>query len=136
VKGWLGRAAASTAARGERGSRVLRWTRWYGRRGPVPEDRFQGPAEPYQGHWRQFPEPWPDEVEGDPRVPDLLDHALDDLPATWQAVLRRRDIPGEPGSTAAHALGVTPDQERHLLNEARAAIRRRLALLLGRGDPW
>jgi RNA polymerase sigma-70 factor (ECF subfamily) len=136
VKGWLGRAAAGTARRGERGSRVVRWTRWYGRRGPVPEDRFQGPGEPHPGHWRQFPEPWPDGVEADPRVPDLLDHALDDLPAPWQDAVRRRDIRGEPRSPAADPVGHASEEQQHLLNEARAVLRRRLAVLLGRGDPW
>jgi RNA polymerase sigma-70 factor (ECF subfamily) len=136
VKGWLGRAAAGTTARGEHGSKVVRWTHWYGRRGPVPDDRFQGLDEPFPGHWRRSPKPWPDGVEVDPRVPNVLDHALDDLPATWRTVARRHTGPPQPGSDAADDLGLSPDQERNLVNEARAALRRRLAEFLGRGDPW
>jgi DNA-directed RNA polymerase specialized sigma24 family protein len=59
---------------------------------------------------------------------------LEELPATWRAVLRQRDVEGRDGEQVARDLGISVEQQRRILNQARAAVRRRLDDLLTRGD--
>ena len=35
------------------------WGRWFRAEPLVPDAAFQDASEPYPGHWRRFPEPWP-----------------------------------------------------------------------------
>jgi RNA polymerase sigma-70 factor (ECF subfamily) len=127
MRTWLARAAANTALRGEEPrTRFARWTaRWFDRTPSVPESRFQGPDEPYPHHWREFPEPWPD-IEPDAE-PDVVAAALDELPATWRAVVVARDALGQDPAEVSARLGLTARQQRAILNRARAMMRHRLA---------
>ena len=134
MRGWLARALAATAARGRGRIRVARWSRWFPRTGPVEDDAFQGTGEPYPRHWRQHPAPWPPVSAEDPAVRRQLQAALEELPATWRAVLRQRDIEGRDGEQVARDLGIGVEQQRTILNPARAAVRHRLDDLLTRGD--
>jgi DNA-directed RNA polymerase specialized sigma24 family protein len=59
---------------------------------------------------------------------------VEELPATWRAVLRQRDIEGRDGEQVARDLGVSVEQQRTILNQARAAVRHRLDDLPTRGD--
>jgi RNA polymerase sigma-70 factor (ECF subfamily) len=133
MKAWLARAAAATVLRGDGHTRFARWSRWFRRAGPVPDTEFQGPDEPYPGHWRHFPEPWPPGVAADPAVRQRLREALDELPEPWRAVVSRRDIAGRPGEEVAHELGISVEQQRSILTLARAALRDRLASFVSRG---
>ena len=130
MKAWLGRAAAATVLGGKEHARRGRWSRWFRGGGPVPDNAFQGPDEPYPRHWRHLPEPWPPVSGSEPAVRERLRRALDELPATWRAVLRGRDIAGRDGDDVARELGITVEQQRTILNQARAALRARLANLL------
>jgi DNA-directed RNA polymerase specialized sigma24 family protein len=132
MKAWLGRAAATTVPGGGEHARRGWWSRWFRRGGPVPDDAFQGPDQPYPRHWRHFPDPWPPVSGSDRAVRDRLRRALDELPATWRAVVRGRDIAGRDGDDVATELGITVEQQRAILNQARAALRGRLADLLSR----
>lgn len=132
MRSWLARAVAGTAARGEGQTRVARWTRWFPRTGPVDDRAFQGSDEPYPRHWRRFPEPWPRVSAADGDVRRRLLAALDELPATWRAVLRQRDVAGRDAESVADDLGMSVEQQRKILNRARAAVRDRLADLLTR----
>jgi DNA-directed RNA polymerase specialized sigma24 family protein len=132
MKAWLGRAAARTVLGGREHARRGWWSRWFRRGGPVPDDAFLGPDQPYPRHWRHDPDPWPPVSGSDPAVRDQLRRALDELPATWRAVVRGRDIAGRDGDDVARELGITVEQQRDILNQARAALRRRLADLLSR----
>ena len=134
MKSWLARAAAATVLRGEGSTRIARWSRWFHRAGPVPDREFQGPDEPYPGHWRHFPEPWPSASATDPGVPPRLREALDELPATWRAVVNQRDVEGRPGEDVARRLGISVERQRSILTMARAALRDRLASYLHQGD--
>lgn len=88
---------------------ATKWSRGFRARPPVPDAAFQDETEPYPGHWRALPEPWPDTDAG----PAVLDAALAELPELWrQVVLSRGDD-----------LGLTPEQERDILALARAAVR-------------
>jgi DNA-directed RNA polymerase specialized sigma24 family protein len=132
MKAWLGRAAATTVLGGREHARRGWWSRWFRRAGPVPDDAFQGPDQPYPRHWRHFPDPWPPVSGSDPAVPDRLRRALDELPSTWRAVVHGRDIARRDGDNVARELGITVEQQRAILNQARAALRGRLADLLSR----
>ena len=130
MKAWLGRAAAATVLGGKEHGRRGWWSRWFRGGGPVPDDAFQGPDEPYPRHWRHVPEPWPAVSGSEPAVQKRLRRALDELPATWRAVVRGRDINDRDGGDVARELGITVEQQRTILNQARAALRARLADLL------
>ena len=119
--------------RGEGHTRFARWSRWFRRAGPVPDTEFQGSDEPYPGHWRRLLEPWPSAVAADPAVRQRLGEALDELPVTWRAVVRERDIAGRPGDEVARELGISVEQQRSILTMARAALRDRLASFFSRG---
>jgi RNA polymerase sigma-70 factor, ECF subfamily len=126
VKAWLGRAAAATVLGGREHGRRGWWSRWFRGGGPVPDEAFQGPDEPYPRHWRQLPEPWPPVSGSEPAVQERIRRALDELPATWRAVVRGRDIAGRDAGDVARELGITVEQQRTILNQARAALRARL----------
>jgi RNA polymerase sigma-70 factor (ECF subfamily) len=115
-KNGLARLEANTVAHG-----VRAWAgRWFRRRPVVPDSAFQDPSEPYPGHWREFPQEWPEPVTG-----DQLREALATLPHTWRVVLLRHD--GPSGHTADDAVaaesGLSVAQERDILTAARAALR-------------
>jgi RNA polymerase sigma-70 factor, ECF subfamily len=121
VKGRLARAAAATVRRGA-GRTTAPWSRWFPPRGPVDDELFQGPDEPYPGHWRVPPPPWP---AGYPAGDGgRLRAAFEALPPLWQAVVLARDVAGAP---AGPGLGLTAAQQRRVLNQARAALRTALA---------
>src|SRR3954466_14948185 len=59
------------------------------------EDRFQGGAEPFPGHWRRYPANWgaaPDRVAEDRETLRVAMRAIAGLPDTPQAVVRMRGI--------------------------------------------
>lgn len=137
MMGWLGRAAAATALRGEEPrNRFARWTaRWFARTPAVAVARFQGDGEPFPHHWRRFPEPWPTVDPADPGVRAALAAAVEELPATWRAVIIARDALGRDAAEVNARLGLSPRQQRAILNQARARLRERLAgRLIGEGD--
>src|SRR6266498_2240041 len=104
MTGWLARAAANTALRGEEPrNRFARWTaRWLARTPTVPGSRFQDAGEPFPRHWRSFPDPWPMVDPADLDVRDTL-------------------------AAASEQLGLTLQQQRVILHRARATLRERLA---------
>jgi RNA polymerase sigma-70 factor, ECF subfamily len=118
-KGWLSRALASMALRGEEPP-------------SVDAARFQGPEDPFPGHWREFPARWPRIDPADPAVRARLRAAVGELPETWQAVVRLRDVRGRPPAELTENLELTAAQQRAMLNRARAFLRERLALFLNR----
>jgi RNA polymerase sigma-70 factor (ECF subfamily) len=113
------RMAANTIAHvGRRAGAV--GARWF--RAPlVPDPAFQDDGEPYPGHWRRFPEPWPSAGTS----ADLA-AALDALPEMWREVLLRRDGAGHDDARVAEELRLTVAQERDVLARARAELRARL----------
>jgi RNA polymerase sigma-70 factor (ECF subfamily) len=136
MKGWLARAAAYTVLRGENPrNRLARWSRWFPTTATVDESRFQGADEPYPRHWREFPQAWPAVEPADPAVRDTLASALDDLPRPWRDVVIARDIRRLSPAEVSEQQGITPEQQRAMLNCARASLRERLAKRFARrGD--
>ena len=129
MTGWLARAAANTALRGEEPrNRFARWTaRWFARTPTVPESRFQNAGEPFPRHWRSFPTPWPSVDPADAVVQDTLVAAVAELPATWREVVIARDVLGRDAGEVSQRLGLSARQQRAILNRARAMLRERLA---------
>jgi DNA-directed RNA polymerase specialized sigma24 family protein len=126
VKGWLARATASTAEHGRARSGVRRWIRWLPGHDPV-DPRFQGSDGPHPRHWRSAPEPWPAGFTDDPAARDRLHRAVRSLPPLWRAVLLARDRDRRPAEQVADDLGISLDQQRRILNRARAAVRDEVA---------
>jgi len=126
---WLARAAANTALRGEEPrNRFARWTaRWFARTPTVAESRFQDVGEPFPRHWRRFPDPWPTADPADAVVQDALAAAVEELPVTWREVIIARDGLGRNAVEVGTRLGLSPRQQRAILNRARATLRERLA---------
>lgn len=128
MRGWLARAAANTALRGqEPRNRFARWTaRWFERTPAVPGSWFQDANEPFPGHWRAFPDAWPAVDPADAGVHGALVAAVEELPATWRAVVIARDVLGRDAAEVGERLGLTARQQRAILNRARAIVRARL----------
>ena len=99
----------------------------------VRPDRFQDDTEPYPGHWRENPAPWPDLDPADPVVLAAVESGLAALPDTWARAVRGHDVEGRSEADVAAELEVTAAQLRDLLNRGRAELREHLARSLGRG---
>jgi len=129
VTGWLARAGAAAVRRSEEPrNRFARFTaQWLGTTPTVAASRFQDESEPFPQHWRRFPDPWPAVDPADPEVREALAAALDELPATWRAVVIARDAMGQRAEEMSARLGLTGPQQRAILNRARARLRERLA---------
>ncbi len=66
---------------------------------------------------------------------DTLAAAIEELPATWREVIVARDALGRDAVDVSAQLGLSPRQQRAVLNRARARLRERLAgRLVGDGD--
>jgi RNA polymerase sigma-70 factor (ECF subfamily) len=102
----------------------------------VDPDRFQGPDEPYPGHWRALPTPWPDLVPSpeqrtlDAELQARLEDALAGLPERQRAVITLRDVQGRPAEEVCAILEISPANQRVLLHRARAHVRARLEVYL------
>lgn len=92
----------------------------------VDPDRFQGPDEPYPGHWRAFPSAWPEQrvVAGELR--EELERALAQLPERQRVVITLRDVAGYPSDEVCAILDITAANQRVLLHRARGYVRGRL----------
>ena len=96
-------------------------------------ERFQDDTEPYPGHWREDPTPWPDVDPAAQVIHAVVEAGLAVLPDAWARAVRGHDVEGRPEAEVAAELGVTVAQLRDLLNRARAELREHLACALGRG---
>jgi RNA polymerase sigma-70 factor, ECF subfamily len=98
----------------------------------VDPDRFQRPGEPYPGHWRRFPAPWPDLAPSpeqrtlDAELQARLEDALVDLPERQRMVITLRDVQGHSAEEVCAILEISPANQRVLLHRARAHVRARL----------
>jgi RNA polymerase sigma-70 factor, ECF subfamily len=109
------------------------WGRCFRPEPLVPDAAFQDATEPYPGHWRGFPEPWPatpgpgadlGAAVAWPRA--VVAAALAGLPGPWRRVVAARAAAAGDDQRAATGLGLTDRQERDILARARAAVRDQL----------
>jgi RNA polymerase sigma-70 factor (ECF subfamily) len=110
-----------------------RWSRWFPRASPVDASLFQDAGDPYPGHWRHSPGPWPAGFTDGDAARQQLRRALAELPPSWRAVICARDVTGRDAAGVAAELGLTVRQEQQILNQARAALRTSLSRRAGRG---
>jgi RNA polymerase sigma-70 factor, ECF subfamily len=94
----------------------------------VDPARFRGPGDPYPGHWKEFPRPWPSverEIEAwEARI--HIEAAVGALPARQRVVITLRDVDGYSSDEVCAVLGISAGNQRVLLHRARAAVRARL----------
>jgi RNA polymerase sigma-70 factor, ECF subfamily len=132
LRTWVYRILVNIAkTHGVKDSRTLTWSSLSGDEdaGPtVDPGRFQGPDEPYPGHWRRIPDAWPSPesqvVWREARA--MVDAALADLPHRQRVVITLRDVDGYSSEEVCSILDITAANQRVLLHRARAAVRRRL----------
>jgi RNA polymerase sigma-70 factor (ECF subfamily) len=133
LKTWVYRILVNTAKRrGGRESRTVPWSSLL----PTPDDegptvdpaRFGGPGDPYPGHWREFPAPWPSPEQhalaGEVRA--LVGEALARLPERQRVVITLRDVEGYGSDEVSSILDISAANQRVLLHRARAFVRGRL----------
>src|SRR2546423_11272 len=133
LRTWAYRILVNIAkTHGVKDSRTVAWSSLGPEdQGPtVDPDRFRGPDDPYPGHWRRFPDPWPPpspESEVVSReVRSLVEAAGDGLPPPPRVVVTFRGIDGYTSEEVCAILGVSAANQRVLLHRARAAVRGRL----------
>lgn len=100
----------------------------------VDPERFQDDTEPYPGHWRENPAPWPFVDSSDPVVLAAVESGLAALPDTCARAVRGHDVERRPEADLAAELDVTVAQLRDLMNRARAELREHLAIALRHGE--
>jgi len=132
LRTWVYRILVNIAkTHGVKDSRTLAWSALTGdddAGSTVDPSRFQGPDEPYPGHWRRFPDAWPSpesevmwrEARG------MIDAVLADLPHRQRVVITLRDVEGYTSDEVCSILDITAGNQRILLHRARAAVRRQL----------
>lgn len=132
LKTWVYRILVNTAKRrGAREGRSIPWSSLAGSEdhGPtVDPERFQRAGEPYPGHWREFPAPWPlpeqQTLAGELRT--QVAAALAELPHRQRVVITLRDVEGYDSDEVSEILDITVGYQRVLLHRARAFVRGRL----------
>jgi RNA polymerase sigma-70 factor, ECF subfamily len=130
-KTWVFRILLNKAQRlGGRESRTIPYSSLVADdEGPtVDPSRFQGPHDPYPGHWQDPPAGWPDPE--DAVLADELRRrtadALAELPERQRVVIALRDIEGYDSAEVCSILDITAANQRVLLHRARAHVRHRL----------
>ena len=78
----------------------------------VDPDAFQGADEPYPGHWRSFPEPWPEQAVVGKETLEVIRAAVERLPAQQRAVITLRDIEGLTGPETSELLDLSEGNQR------------------------
>jgi len=130
LRTWVYRILVNTAKRrGAREGRSVPWSSVGPGEGPtVDPARFQGPGEPYPGHWREFPAPWPGPEDATlaAEVRAEVAAAVAGLPERQRVVLTLRDVQGYAADEVCSILEITPAYQRVLLHRARAYVRGRL----------
>jgi RNA polymerase sigma-70 factor (ECF subfamily) len=132
LKTWAYRILVNTAKRrGAREGRSIPWSNLAAGEedGPtVDPRRFQRPGEPFPGHWREPPPPWPSPEQGTlaAEVRTHVDAAVTRLPDRQRIVITLRDIEGYSPDEVCTILEITAANQRVLLHRARAAVRAEL----------
>jgi RNA polymerase sigma-70 factor, ECF subfamily len=137
LKHWVYRIAANTAKRrAARESRMIpSGSMSPGDEPAVDPSRFLAADQPYPGHWRDLPAPWPS-PEQEALAAEIrrrLVEAVERLPARQRAVITLRDIEGRTSEETCSLLDISSANQRVLLHRARAAVRGELENLLSPG---
>ncbi|MGH3714225.1 MAG: MFS transporter [Micromonosporaceae bacterium] len=102
-------------------------------------DRFLPDDDPqWPGHWSAPPLAWEDagiRVDSDEALGELRT-AIVEMPAEWRSVIVLRDVEGATPAEVQRALGITPEDERARLHQARGLIRTRLERFFEGRTAW
>lgn len=104
--------------------------------GTAPQDRGV-PLSAFHpnGHWAETPRLWeeldPERVIGGRQLWDLVQAAIDRLPAGQRAVILLRDQEGRDAEETCALLQISPENQRVLLHRARCRIREEIDVLTG-----
>lgn len=103
----------------------------------VDPTRFRDGADPYPGHWRSHPDPWPTpETEALAReTRQVLAAALAQLPPRQRVVVTLRDVQGYGSEEVCAILDISAANQRVLLHRARATLRAALEQRFAREVP-
>jgi RNA polymerase sigma-70 factor, ECF subfamily len=82
------------------------------------------------GHWRTFPESWPEERLLGAEALRMIGEAIEALPPSQRAVITLRDVQGWSPEEVRNALELSETNERVLLHRARAKVRAALEAYL------
>ena len=129
LKTWVYRILTNTAKRrGVREHKVVPMSSVDDSGPTVDPSRFRPAADPFPGHWWDFPPAWPSPEQGllTAEVRTHLTDALAELPERQRLVVVLRDIEGCPYDEVCELLGITPANQRVLLHRARAFLRGKL----------
>lgn len=131
LRTWAYRILVNIArTQGVKDSRTIAWSSLVPDEvGPtVDPGRFQGPHDPYPGHWKQPPATWPSpESEVVSReIRRTIEAALVDLPHAHRVVITLRDMDGYSAEEVCTILQIGAANQRVLLHRARAAVRARI----------
>jgi RNA polymerase sigma-70 factor, ECF subfamily len=127
LRTWALRIVVNIARRRAlRDARVVAWA-MDGEDGPtVDRRRFRPPGAEWAGGWTEHgaPAPWdPESFVLDGEVMDVLNDALEELPARQRAVVSLHDVHGLSAQEVCTALALTPANQRVLLHRGRARLR-------------
>jgi len=130
LRTWVYRILVNTAKRrGVKEGRSVPWSSVRPEDGPtIDPDRFRGPGEPYAGHWRELPAPWPTPEDATlaAEMRSVVAAAVADLPERQRVVLTLRDVQGYAAAEVCSILEISPTYQRVLLHRARASVRGRI----------
>jgi RNA polymerase sigma-70 factor (ECF subfamily) len=94
----------------------------------VDPSRFQGPGDPYPGHWTTAgePVPWreqPETAAVSREALEALEAALAALPPRQQTVVRLRDVHDLTSQEVCAVLDISAENQRVLLHRGRSRLR-------------
>jgi len=94
----------------------------------VDPSRFAGVGDPFPGHWREFPAPWPtpEQATLDSEIRGQVAAALAALPERQRIVITLRDVEGYDSDEVCSILEISAANQRVLLHRARAFVRGKL----------
>jgi RNA polymerase sigma-70 factor (ECF subfamily) len=102
---------------------------------PVIEpERFRGPEDPFPGHWKSYPTDWgtwPEQQLLARETLEIVERAIDELPAMQRIVITLRDVTGCSAEEVCDVLGIGDGNQRVLLHRARARVRAQLERHIG-----
>ncbi len=140
LKTWVYRILVNTARRrGGRESRTVPWSSLTADdEGPtVDPSRFRGPGQPYEGHWIDWPPPWPGPEDATlaAEVRARAAAAVAALPDRQRVVITLRDVEGYEPAEVCEILEISAANQRVLLHRARAYVRGRLEAYFAEVSP-
>jgi RNA polymerase sigma-70 factor (ECF subfamily) len=129
LRTWIYRILANTAkTRAQREARSVPFASLsgVGDEAAVDADRFLPAGDRYAGHWVSVPEQWsglPEQRLLGDELRQVVEDAIDRLPANQATVIRLRDVEGFESSEVRDLLDITQANQRVLLHRARSKVR-------------